>query len=58
MNGRNRLCRFIDRKDELRQAKPPIPQPPQRKGMDPWTRSKLSRQFAPPKEEKTLKSDN
>ncbi|XP_059318778.1 uncharacterized protein LOC132069454 [Lycium ferocissimum] len=43
---------FIDRENELRQSKPPNPQPPQRPAMDPWTRSRLSRQFAPPKEEK------
>ncbi|KAG2389799.1 uncharacterized protein HKW66_Vig0178720 [Vigna angularis] len=44
---------FIDRENELRQAKPPTPQPPQRAPLDPWTRSHLSRQFAPPKEEKS-----
>ncbi|WVY92078.1 hypothetical protein V8G54_037592 [Vigna mungo] len=35
------------------EAKPPTPQPPQRAPLDPWTRSRLSRQFAPPKEEKS-----
>ncbi|KAJ6740980.1 hypothetical protein OIU79_000992 [Salix purpurea] len=44
---------FIDRENELRQSKPPTPQPPQRAAMDPWTRSRLTRQFAPPKEEKS-----
>ncbi|KAK9937376.1 hypothetical protein M0R45_014171 [Rubus argutus] len=35
---------FIDRENELRQSPPPrIP-------LDPWTRSKLCKQFAPPKE--------
>ncbi|KAG6773432.1 hypothetical protein POTOM_020710 [Populus tomentosa] len=43
---------FIDRENELRQSKPPTPQPPQRAPLDPWTRSRLTRQFAPPKEEK------
>lgn len=48
---------FIDRENELRQSKPPTPQPPQRPSLDPWTRSRLSRQFAPPKEEKSSESD-
>ncbi|KAK4791271.1 hypothetical protein SAY86_031684 [Trapa natans] len=43
---------FIDRENELRQSKPPAPQPLQRPSLDPWTRSRLCRQFAPPKEEK------
>ena len=43
---------FVDRENELRQSKPPTPQPPQRAAVDPWTRSRLTRQFAPPKEEK------
>ncbi|XP_042062141.1 50S ribosomal protein L17-like isoform X2 [Salvia splendens] len=43
---------FIDRENELRQAKPPTPPPPQRPTVDPWTRSRLTRQYAPPKEEK------
>ncbi|KAF2284402.1 hypothetical protein GH714_021517 [Hevea brasiliensis] len=46
---------FIDRENELRQSKPPTPQPPQREPLDPWTKSRLSRQFAPPKEEKSPK---
>ncbi|KAI5672558.1 hypothetical protein M9H77_12922 [Catharanthus roseus] len=49
---------FIDRKDELRQAKPPTPQPPQRPPLDPWTRSRLSRQLGPPKENKSSDSDS
>ncbi|PIN20602.1 Mitochondrial/chloroplast ribosomal protein L17 [Handroanthus impetiginosus] len=49
---------FIDRENELRQSKPPTPQPPQRVPLDPWTRSRLTRQFAPPKEEKSTDSDN
>ncbi|WVZ18541.1 hypothetical protein V8G54_005863 [Vigna mungo] len=44
---------FIDRENELRQPKPPTPQSPQRAPLDPWTRSRLSRQFAPPKEGKS-----
>ena len=51
------LNRFIDRENELRQSKPPTPQPPQRPPLDPWTRSRLSRQFAPPKEEKSSESE-
>ncbi|XP_019199759.1 PREDICTED: uncharacterized protein LOC109193344 isoform X2 [Ipomoea nil] len=31
---------------------------PQRPAMDPWTKSRLSRQFAPPKEEKSTDSEN
>lgn len=50
--------RFIDRENELRQSKPPVPQPPVRAPLDPWTRSRLTRQFAPPKEEKGSESDN
>lgn len=44
---------LIDRDNELRQSKPPTPQPPQRAPLDPWTRSRLTRQFAPPKVEKS-----
>lgn len=46
------LYRFIDRENELRQSKPPAPQP-QRVPLDPWARSKLCKQFAPPKEDKS-----
>ncbi|KAM7514287.1 hypothetical protein LguiA_003870 [Lonicera macranthoides] len=42
-------CVFIDRENELRQSKPPNPQSLQRPPVDPWTRSRLTRQFAPPK---------
>uniref|UniRef100_A0A7N0V0E1 50S ribosomal protein L17, chloroplastic n=1 Tax=Kalanchoe fedtschenkoi TaxID=63787 RepID=A0A7N0V0E1_KALFE len=48
---------FIDRENELRQSNPPTPQPPQRPPLDPFTRSLLSRQYAPPKEEKGSESD-
>nr|CAN65254.1 hypothetical protein VITISV_026602 [Vitis vinifera] len=44
---------FIDRENELRQSKPATPQPPQRVPLDPWTRSRLCKQFAPPKEDKS-----
>ncbi|KAK2444985.1 hypothetical protein P8452_22739 [Trifolium repens] len=44
---------FIDRENELRQSKPPTPQPPQKQPLDPWTKSRLSRQYAPPKVEKS-----
>ncbi|XP_057967622.1 uncharacterized protein LOC131157461 isoform X1 [Malania oleifera] len=43
---------FIDRENELRQSKPPTPQPLQRAPLDPWTKSRLMKQFPPPKEEK------
>ncbi|XP_004502917.1 uncharacterized protein [Cicer arietinum] len=44
---------FVDRDNELRQSKPPTPQQPQRAPLDPWTRSRLTRQFAPPKVKKS-----
>ncbi|CAN1143779.1 50S ribosomal protein L17 [Linum perenne] len=49
---------FIDRENELRQSKPGVPQVPQRSALDPWTRSRLTRNFAPPKEEKISGSDS
>ncbi|KAJ8619775.1 hypothetical protein MRB53_028304 [Persea americana] len=42
---------FVDRENELREAKPTTPQPPQRAAMDPWTISKMTKQLAPPKED-------
>ncbi|KAH0923034.1 LOW QUALITY PROTEIN: hypothetical protein HID58_023052 [Brassica napus] len=51
------LRKFIDRENELRQSKPPTTQPPPRVPLDPWARSRLMRQDAPPKEEKTSDSD-
>ncbi|KAF6171013.1 hypothetical protein GIB67_028574 [Kingdonia uniflora] len=48
---------FVDREDELRKSKPATTQPQNTPGMDPWTRSRLSRSFAPPKREKTSDSD-
>ncbi|KAI4385207.1 hypothetical protein MLD38_003261 [Melastoma candidum] len=49
---------FIDRENELRQSKPPAPQPPQRAPLDPWTKSKLSTQFASPKEYRTSSGED
>ncbi|KAJ0578492.1 putative ribosomal protein L17 [Helianthus annuus] len=49
---------FIDRENELRQSKPPAPQPAQRPPLDPWTRSKLSRSFASPKEAKSSEAED
>ncbi|XP_047045854.1 50S ribosomal protein L17-like [Lolium rigidum] len=40
---------FVDRENELREAKPSTPQPPQRAPLDPWTRSRASQQWAGPK---------
>ncbi|XP_047045877.1 50S ribosomal protein L17-like [Lolium rigidum] len=40
---------FVDRENELREAKPAMPQPPQRAPLDPWTRSRASQQWAGPK---------
>ncbi|KAL1224527.1 Large ribosomal subunit protein bL17c [Cardamine amara subsp. amara] len=48
---------FIDRENELRQSKPATPQPPQRVPLDPWERSRLTKQFSPPKEEKSSDSE-
>ncbi|CAA6665452.1 unnamed protein product [Spirodela intermedia] len=42
---------FVDRENELREAKPPAPQPLQRPSTDPWARSRASQQWAPPKED-------
>ncbi|CAN6821910.1 unnamed protein product [Brassica oleracea] len=43
--------------NEPRLSKPPTPQPPPQVQLDPWARSRLMRQNAPPKEEKTSDSD-
>ncbi|KAM0879295.1 hypothetical protein ACQ4PT_034320 [Festuca glaucescens] len=40
---------FVDRENELQEAKPATPQPPQRAPLDPWTRSRASQQWAGPK---------
>ncbi|KDO58347.1 hypothetical protein CISIN_1g0313082mg, partial [Citrus sinensis] len=47
------IDRFVDRENELRQSKPAVPQPPPRAALDPWTRSRLTKNFAPPKQEKS-----
>ncbi|CAL9101899.1 unnamed protein product [Musa textilis] len=41
---------FVDRENELREAKTPKPQPPERVPLDPWTKSRASQQWASPKE--------
>ena len=38
--------RFVDRPDELREAKPPQPQPPQRAAIPPWIKSKMKQHWA------------
>lgn len=43
------LHRFVDRENELREAKPAAPQPSQRAPLDPWTKSRASQQWAGPK---------
>ncbi|KAJ0260712.1 Uncharacterized protein HA466_0039780 [Hirschfeldia incana] len=48
---------FIDRENELRQSNPATPQPPQRVPLDPWDKSRLMKQVAPPKEDKISDSD-
>ncbi|PKA48535.1 50S ribosomal protein L17, chloroplastic [Apostasia shenzhenica] len=37
---------FVDRENELREAKPPAPQPQERSPLDPWARSRVSQQWA------------
>ncbi|KAK9080574.1 hypothetical protein SSX86_000332 [Deinandra increscens subsp. villosa] len=49
---------FIDRENELRQSKPPAPQPAQRPPLDPWTKSQLSRSYASPKEVKSSEAED
>ncbi|KAJ0979490.1 hypothetical protein J5N97_014964 [Dioscorea zingiberensis] len=49
---------FVDRENELREAKAPAPQPPQRTPLDPWTKSRASIQWASPKEERTSGSED
>ncbi|KAI3862605.1 hypothetical protein MKW92_046248 [Papaver armeniacum] len=48
---------FVDRENELRQAKPPTPQPPQRLPMDPWTRSLAYQAVCTPKEDENSRAD-
>ncbi|PWZ09747.1 hypothetical protein Zm00014a_015592 [Zea mays] len=49
--------RFVDRENELREAKPATPPPPQRAPLDPWAKSRASQQWAGPKITKTSESD-
>nr|ACG35970.1 50S ribosomal protein L17 [Zea mays] len=48
---------FVDRENELREAKPATPPPPQRVPLDPWAKSRASQQWAGPKITKTSESD-
>ncbi|KAG2592825.1 50S ribosomal protein L17-like [Panicum virgatum] len=48
---------FVDRENELREAKPATPQPPQRAPLDPWAKSRASQQWAGPKLTKNSASD-
>ncbi|KAK1281872.1 hypothetical protein QJS10_CPB22g01329 [Acorus calamus] len=47
---------FVDRENELREAKPANPQPPPRTPLNPWAKSRASQQWAPPKENKNSES--
>ncbi|CAD5186526.1 unnamed protein product [Musa acuminata subsp. malaccensis] len=49
---------FVDRENELREAKPPKPQPPERAPLDPWAKSRASQQWASPKEKANSGSEN
>lgn len=49
---------FVDRENELREAKPATPPPPQRAPLDPWAKSRASQQWAGPKITKTSESDS
>ena len=40
------IYRFVDRPDELREAKAPQPQPPQRAAIPPWIKSKMKQHWA------------
>ncbi|KAG2601809.1 50S ribosomal protein L17-like [Panicum virgatum] len=48
---------FVDRENELREAKPATPQPPQRAPLDPWAKSRSSQQWAGPKLTKSSSAD-
>ncbi|RZS02399.1 hypothetical protein BHM03_00032436 [Ensete ventricosum] len=50
--------KFVDRENELREAKTPKPQPPERAPLDPWTKSRASQQWASPKENANSGSEN
>ncbi|AQK99520.1 Ribosomal protein L17 family protein [Zea mays] len=49
--------RFVDRENELREAKPATPPPPQRVPLDPWAKSRASQQWAGPKITKSSETD-
>jgi hypothetical protein len=51
------VCRFVDRENELREAKPATPPPPQRAPLDPWAKSRASQQWAGPKITSSPKSE-
>ncbi|TVU22687.1 hypothetical protein EJB05_32403 [Eragrostis curvula] len=48
---------FVDRENELREAKPATPPPPQRVPLDPWSKSRASQQWAGPKVSKDSETD-
>ncbi|AQK99521.1 50S ribosomal protein L17-like [Zea mays] len=48
---------FVDRENELREAKPATPPPPQRVPLDPWAKSRASQQWAGPKITKSSETD-
>ncbi|KAF7038534.1 hypothetical protein CFC21_048703 [Triticum aestivum] len=49
--------KFVDRENELREAKPATPPPPQRVPLDPWAKSRASQQWAGPKVTMNPKSE-
>ncbi|VAH65777.1 unnamed protein product [Triticum turgidum subsp. durum] len=49
--------KFVDRENELREAKPATPPPPQRVPLDPWAKSRASQQWAGPKVTVNSKSE-
>ncbi|VAH08128.1 unnamed protein product [Triticum turgidum subsp. durum] len=49
--------KFVDRENELREAKPATPPPPQRAPLDPWTKSHASQQWAGPKVSQKSKTE-
>ncbi|VAH19940.1 unnamed protein product [Triticum turgidum subsp. durum] len=49
--------KFVDRENELREAKPATPPPPQRAPLDAWTKSCASQQWAGPKVSQNSKTE-
>ncbi|EMS49654.1 50S ribosomal protein L17 [Triticum urartu] len=49
--------KFVDRENELREAKPATPPPPQCAPLDPWTKSRASQQWAGPKVSQNSKTE-